>query len=440
MYRINYMTKLEECVSMTYNEILIDIFNVLEVDYAGAMDKKGWINKTMHLQHLEKKLSEGDFSDVDFIEFVTNLIAIYKDPHMYFLSTDNKQSMDNGFDVRRYQDSLYVTKVWQACGLQVGDMIVSLDDLIIPELFAKHQAVIELYGSGCEREIWHPIIKKYDTCSVMTPSKEIQTIPLATYPKRIHQGEYTLSNPLLGIPVLKLTDFADDNAIAALIDTNEALLENTEQLIIDVRLNKGGSDSAYLKLLPFLFDKDFQLSDLDEATMQLMMTERNYQLRKTEIDSYLSHIEDPAAKTFLESFMSFLESHRDQGLVDVDLAELMPNIPIQTRKGPEKVIVLSDVYCGSSGDSFIDLVKHSDKVTVVGRPTAGITDYSNLATQLYSGKFLFMYPTSRNKQIDQGKGVTGKGHAPDHYIPWTPQHLVKDMDLEYAIQLLDAKI
>jgi len=42
---------------------------------------------------------------------------------------------------------------------------------------------------------------------------------------------------------------------------------------------------------------------------------------------------------------------------------------IQGQLNPKNVYVLTDVTCGSSGDTFLQNVKKSPKVTVVGRPT-----------------------------------------------------------------------
>lgn len=71
---------------------------------------------------------------------------------------------------------------------------------------------------------------------------------------------------------------------------------------------------------------------------------------------------------------------------------------IQGGSNPKNIYILTDQYCGSSGDSFVKLAKQSPKVTVVGRNTMGVLDYSNVAflemdddftiskTMNYSGK------------------------------------------------------
>lgn len=423
---------------MTHLEILKDVIAILETDYAGFSDKKNWVNTEYFIQKLGSLEKHEPLSNSDFVAFMGEMLIGYKDAHMYFLHTDNTlvPETDNGFEVRRYEDKLHVVDVWQEKNLHVGDVIVALDGKPVSELAITHQQQLEYYGPGAEREIWKPVIKKYKTCTLLRSDNSVQELPLNSFPKHKYTPEYSLQMLSENIPLLKLTDFSNDNAINQLIEEHKTLLSSAEQLIIDVRVNKGGSDSAYLKLLEYLFDKDISLVDLDETPMQLNMTERNYQLRKAEMASYMAQVDDPNAKKFIEAFLEILETYRNQGLVVVDMQELLPSTTIKVRKGPKQVVVLTDVYCGSSGDSFVDVVSKSEKVTVIGRPTAGITDYSNLTVQPYGEQFQFLYPTSRNKLIDDGKGITGKGHQPHHYIPWTPEHLERDVDLEAALKHL----
>lgn len=114
----------------------------------------------------------------------------------------------------------------------------------------------------------------------------------------------------------------------------------------------------------------------------------------------------------------------------------MPDTLIYGRGNPKSIVVLADFMCGSSGDSFVETVKKSNKVTVVGRATMGLNDYANLATQKWDEGFEFMYPTSRLTRIDAGQGMTGVGIEPQLYIPWTPEHLNVDVDMESALVVL----
>ena len=77
----------------------------------------------------------------------------------------------------------------------------------------------------------------------------------------------------------------------------------------------------------------------------------------------------------------------------------------------------------------------SSKVEVVGRPTCGILDYSN-CNMVQLGDFSFVYPTSRDTRIDRGLGMSQKGVPVDHYIPWTPDSIGKDLEMEYILSAI----
>lgn len=99
----------------------------------------------------------------------------------------------------------------------------------------------------------------------------------------------------------------------------------------------------------------------------------------------------------------------------------------------KKIIVLTDCFCGSAGDFFVYLCKQSPKITVMGRPTMGVNDYSNLTEVAWNNQFKLMYPTSRLDQLDDREKSTERGIQPDIYIPWTPEHIHNDVDLAEAI-------
>ena len=81
------------------------------------------------------------------------------------------------------------------------------------------------------------------------------------------------------------------------------------------------------------------------------------------------------------------------------------------------------------------MMKQFKKVTVVGRPTLGILDYSNCCTVDY-GDYRLMFPTSRCLSIDQGRGMTDQGVEPDIEIPWAPAHFERDVDVDKCLELI----
>jgi C-terminal processing protease CtpA/Prc len=143
---------------------------------------------------------------------------------------------------------------------------------------------------------------------------------------------------------------------------------------------------------------------------------------------------------FLQAWNYEWERNRGQGFVEFNFDEFIPDTFIKGLSSPKKVIILTDVYCGNAGDSFIDHCKKSSKVTVIGRATAGLNDYANLAVKRWEEGYELWYPTSRLSSIDQGLGMTGKGIEPHIHIPWTPSHIERDVDLELAMNLLEKNI
>lgn len=47
-----------------------------------------------------------------------------------------------------------------------------------------------------------------------------------------------------------------------------------------------------------------------------------------------------------------------------------------------------------------------------------------------------MYGTSRMDQIDYRELDAEPGIKPDIYIPWTPEHIYNDVDMEKAMEIL----
>ncbi|WP_245736078.1 S41 family peptidase [Virgibacillus subterraneus] len=165
-------------------------------------------------------------------------------------------------------------------------------------------------------------------------------------------------------------------------------------------------------------------------------TSRNVELRTQLLKSAFSSIEDEVTRNQINAFIKQLEENKDKGFVELDFGEMDDSFSIKTKPGPEQVILLTDVYCGSSGDSFVELCKNSSKVTVIGRPTLGLNDYSNLAIMSWENKFKLSYPTSKLSTVDEGKGMSGVGIQPDIYIPWTPEHIDVDLDVKKALEFI----
>ncbi|MEH7456753.1 S41 family peptidase [Bacillus sp. JJ1127] len=422
-----------------YTEIFKEVVSITHHDYSGCIDKKGWDDPTTYLNKIEKLEKQGELSPFQFAEIVQDYLIDFKDDHMFFRIISNEQPLNSvGFQVKRYEDRLYITAVGQEKRVTKGQAIVALDHMKIPDLLIKYKRYLS--ESTYEREKWRHILSKPSSCDIIDEVGNIKTISLQKYLPSEYVPIYSLEQYNHDTLLMKLTDFGNTEAINQLIVNHKHELDSFPNLIIDVRENRGGSDDSYFNLLPYLFeDKEIPLFDSSD-TMQLNHTKRNYDLRMKNFQIENPESLDDVSKLFSDMFIHDLKKNYNKGFVTFDTSGLPPELQtlkIHGRETPSKVVVLTDVTCGSSGDSFVETCKKSSKLTVIGRPTAGVNDYSNLAVMEWDDTFALYYPTSRLSIVDKGEGMSGIGIQPHLYIPWTPEHIEEDVDLKTALYLLN---
>ncbi|WP_245693792.1 S41 family peptidase [Sediminibacillus halophilus] len=409
-------------------------------DYAGCLDKQGWDNPNFYRKEIIEGQKQKDLDDDQFIRIVRDYLLDFKDLHISFRYTDkfNNHETEVGFSTRRYKDSLYILSAGKENRLKPGDKIIALDGKAIEDLVEIHQR--QLMETEPERENWNTILPLYKTMEIKDVTGHEYHLDIKKFEKEIYQGLYTLKEISEGTLLLKVTDFLDQQAITQLVTENESSLSKSRNLIIDVRENKGGSDLAFFELLPFIFNgKQIDLNSFNQDKMLTNCTSRNVALRKKLLKQVAASIHDATTLNQINTIIGELESNRGRGFVELEFGKTEDSLVINTKPGPDNIVLLTDVYCGSSGDSFVEVCKNSSKVTVIGRPTLGLNDYANIAAKSWADKFELWYPTSKLSRVDEGVGVSGIGIKPDIYVPWTPRHIKEDVDLKRAINHLSLK-
>ncbi|WP_243297614.1 S41 family peptidase [Bacillus litorisediminis] len=420
-----------------YESIFHDVISITHHDYAGYLDKNGWDQPELFLMKIKELELQNKLTPSLFAEIVQDYLVDFKDNHMFFKFRTNKdqKQLDNGFKVRRFNQKLYITEVISERRINIGDAIVSLNQIPILELREKHKRILSENSS--ERENWKPVVKQYSMAEVETKEGNRTYLNLKQYEKATYRPKYRVEQIKEGIILITITDFMNPDQIEKLVQDFRNDLDQSKALIIDVRINKGGSDSSFYCLLPYIFDESaIDLSKIDFKVFY-NCTERNYKLIMKDFQNSLESIESETYREVVKLIVREWNRNKGKGFVQFDFAELKNNTVINGRKNPKQVIVLSDVYCGSAGDSFVEICKMSPKVKVIGRPTAGLNDYANLTVMSWDDMFELWYPTSKLSIVDEGKGMSGKGIQPDIYIAWTPEHLTKDVDLEFALSMIE---
>ncbi len=86
---------------------------------------------------------------------------------------------------------------------------------------------------------------------------------------------------------------------------------------------------------------------------------------------------------------------------------------------PRKIVVLTDGRTGSSAEQFVMAGHQSSKVTVMGQPTRGVIDYTNVrpSPKPPCKDLLLFYATTRKRRLNNGKKLDNVGIPPDVLLP-----------------------
>lgn len=223
---------------------------------------------------------------------------------------------------------------------------------------------------------------------------------------------YSSQTLLLRVPTF---DHTLRHRLDSLLTVHQDWLSSHPNLIIDLRNNGGGSDISYHNLLPLLYTRPIQVMGIGHwATPE---NAEKYRLLAQD-KAYPKSVHDMALKREKKMLRqpNTLLSGKDTRI----------KIKGGRRDFPRRVALLLNDGCASSCEQFVLAASQSDKVTLIGRPTAGVLDYGNLHTATFPcGKWQLSWPTSRSMRIDRGQGIDGKGIAPQVQPPADAQDWVE---------------
>lgn len=416
---------------MTKREIFEDIVQIMKEDSASCKDKTGEAPD----RYLEK-ITE-DMEDMEFLYLVNSYLNTFElTGHLAF----SKKGVGGvGFGVQRYENVLYVTSTSKDVALKTGDKIIRVDGLEICDYEEKHKSF--LFGETQERQAphWMYLLKYAKNITYVSgeDGKEY-CCDMKTGFFESQEEKYVCRDLGNGIVFIRFADFEEEEKIQRMYDENAELLKNSRVLIVDVRGNGGGSDTCFLPLLQYALPNGKKMDEIelvDESAnsggSEINYSVRNCDTRLKGFEQYLQMELPEETRAILLGMRDELLANRGKGFVKNQNGETV--IPIVGDSKVEKMYIITDSGCASSGDNFVAVFQMFSKVTVFGRPTMGILDYSNVAFAEY-GDFYLMYPTSRLLSVDKGNGMMKKGVKVDHYIPWTPEHLRRDVDLETVLE------
>ncbi len=413
---------------MNYTGVFGEIVNIMENDSATCKDYGAG-----DFKNYKKQISD-QMDRMLFLHLAQDYLSTFKVCGHLSLRDNTLGSI--GFSVIRYENALYVTSANKDTGLVPGDKITAIDSLPIATIADRERNF--LMGEAIERQgdLWRDILKFYKAITVIGKDGNSRDVAIIHNSKGDNVEKYSYKKLSEDTLYLKFLDFADEEAIGKIYDECRGELDTCKNLIVDVRGNGGGADAAFFPLLSYGYPEGVSVADYDKKRdpIEINYSERNCKERLTLLKNFFGDSVPEQAKPMVDKMLSDLENNRGKGFVISNDADA-DNSGIIGKRTPEKVFVITDEGCASSGEAFVEAMSFSSKVEVVGRPTCGILDYSN-CNMVQLGDFSFVYPTSRDTRIDRGLGMSQKGVPVDHYIPWTPDSIGKDLEMEYILSAI----
>lgn len=211
--------------------------------------------------------------------------------------------------------------------------------------------------------------------------------------------------------LLRIPSFGYDHKkmIDSVILSNRDKILSTENLIIDLRNNGGGSDQSFSELIPFLYTNPIRT-----VGVQFLSTRLNNEMML----DYATNLEygfDEETKKWARESYDKMQQHLNE-FVDifpdtVSIDELDTIYPY-----PKKIAILINKGNASTVEQFLLAAKQSKKVKLFGVTTGGALDISNMnVVESPCKQFRLWYCMSKSHRIP-GMTIDDIGIQPDFYI------------------------
>lgn len=201
--------------------------------------------------------------------------------------------------------------------------------------------------------------------------------------------------------------YDDRHAIDEVIKENQHAITNSETLIIDLRGNLGGSDLAYLPLLPLLYTNPI----VSMGTLHYSTELNNASLReRLEMDKMADDDKEWYTRKLEEA------SQNLGAFIDVHGRKYRTTTLDSIFEHPSRIYILIDNFCASTTEQFLLAARQSSKVKIVGVPSAGALDVSNLNEVLSPTQdFKLIYATSKSLRLPTYT-IDDRGIQPDYFM------------------------
>ena len=234
--------------------------------------------------------------------------------------------------------------------------------------------------------------------------------------------------------LLTLRSFASEQRalLVALLSSHRRDLVSHPNWILDVRGNSGGSDSSYEPLLPWLWS-----DETVTVGAEWLATPANIRGQE-EVCARIAP-GDVQCETYAREALARMHSVEPGQYVAQHGSDAITFERIKRREDrrPSRVAVLIDGRCASSCKEFALIAKQSFGVKLIGQPTYGSLDYSNLRPyDLPSWQRVLWYATSRSLRL-LNYSIDLAGIPPDVYLPLSDEAHASEKEVERVKRWLE---
>lgn len=197
--------------------------------------------------------------------------------------------------------------------------------------------------------------------------------------------------------------------IDSVILHNKEKILQTENLIIDLRNNDGGSDRSFREILPFIYTNPIRF-----VGVEFYSTKLNNQ-RMLDFINKPEYGLDEAGKKWAKEQYDKLEKRLGQ-FVNLESSVVRIDTMKTIYSNPKNVGIIINEGNASTTEQFLLAAKQSKKVKLFGTTTMGLLDISNMySVKSPCNEFELGYALSRSMRIPE-MTIDNKGIQPDYYI------------------------
>ncbi|WP_462282045.1 S41 family peptidase [Salinivirga cyanobacteriivorans] len=423
---------------------MANLITKIENAYPGFEDKTSDALRYEHFKSMVKKKAQNT-SRPECLELLRSYLSYFNDRHIY-LSSAGQSQVDQeeekfylkaditpeDFNKLLSHTSDSIEGIWKSPAYKVG--IVKRNDeyhaFIIDadtSYWKPYEIKFKLLKDGSvnyymrDHSLFEETWNIYDGCilyfnKLQTAFVKVEPTPILTtleIKKKVNEIEGFYFKQITDqTALLKISGFmySDVDRIEKLIADNANLIKNSENLIIDIRNNGGGTDDAYRMILPYICTNSLRLVGAQFlATNGLINGLQNWMEKLPDEEKY--DADRARIKNKIALYRKNLGEFVGSGSKPVYVDTINP-----ADQSPARVVILANKGTGSAAESFLYKAKQSKKVKVMGTPTGGVLDYGSARSFNFGcDAYNLSLPTFRSLRLPEYP-VDNIGIQPDIYL------------------------